>query len=76
MADAPIPKPVLAVEGLTTVYEGRRRLLGGATPDIRAVDGRRELGVDQHGGYFPAFFGHSPRMRARTAVLTTRHSPE
>ncbi len=39
MADAPIPKPVLAVEGLTTVYEGRRRLLGGATPDIRAVDG-------------------------------------
>src|SRR5262245_11202783 len=35
MSDAPI----LAVEGLTTVYEGRRRLLGGGAPDIRAVDG-------------------------------------
>src|SRR4051812_8102953 len=44
MADAPIPDspvlaPVLDVEGLTTVYAGRRRLLGGGAPDIRAVDG-------------------------------------
>jgi oligopeptide/dipeptide ABC transporter ATP-binding protein len=35
MADA----PVLDVEGLTTVYAGRRRLLGGSAPDITAVDG-------------------------------------
>jgi oligopeptide/dipeptide ABC transporter ATP-binding protein len=34
MADA-----VLQVEGLTTVYPGRRRLLGAGAPDIRAVDG-------------------------------------
>src|SRR5689334_18502988 len=36
MADA---TPVLAVEGLTTIYAGRRRLLGGDAPDIHAVDG-------------------------------------